>query len=72
MGLPPESFPIICTLGYRVAALAFEEILVQVAKEFKLNNAIDALQKKLENAKGLPLTFSPEQELQLAKELGLM
>ena len=72
MGLPPESFPIICTLGYRVAALAFEEIIVQVAKEFKLYTVIDALHKKLEYAKALPLMTSPEQELQLAKELGLM
>jgi len=72
MGLPPESFPIMCSLGYRVAALTFEEVILQVAKEFKLYTVIDALEKKLAYAKALPLTSSPEQELQLAKELGLM
>jgi hypothetical protein len=72
MGFPPESFPIICTLCYRVAALSFEEVIIQVAKEFKLNGAIDALQKKLEFAKTLPLITTPEQELKLAKQLGLM
>ncbi len=72
MGLPPETFPVICSLGYRVAALTFEEVILQVAKEFKLCTVIDALEKKLAYAKALPLTSSPEQELQLAKELGLM
>jgi hypothetical protein len=72
MGLPPETFPVICTLGYRVAALTFEEVIRQVTKEFKLNIVDDSIYKKLEYAKALPLTNSPEQELQLAKELGLM
>jgi hypothetical protein len=72
MGLPPETFPVICSLGYRVAALTFEEVIMQVAKEFKLTIIDDSIGKKLEYAKALPLTSSPEQELQLAKELGLM
>ncbi len=72
MGLPPQTFPVICSLGYRVAALAFEEVILQVAKEFKLTIVDDSIKKKLEYAKALPLTSSPEQELQLAKELGLM
>jgi hypothetical protein len=72
MGLPPETFPVICSLGYRVAALTFEEVIMQVAKEFKLTVADDSIGKKLEYAKALPLTATPEQELQLAKELGLM
>jgi hypothetical protein len=72
MGLPPETFPAICTLGYRVAALTFEEVILQVAKEFKLPIVDDSIGKKLEYAKALPLTSSPKLELQLAKELGLM
>jgi len=72
MGLPPESFPTICSLGYRVAAVTFEEVILQVAKEFKLTFVDESIKKKLEYAKALPLTSSPEQELQLAKELGLM
>lgn len=72
MGLPPETFPVICSLGYRVAALTFEEVIMQVAKEFKLTIVDDSIGKKLEYAKALPLTSTPEQELQLAKELGLM
>jgi hypothetical protein len=72
MGLPPQTFPIICSLGYRVAAITFEEVIIQVAKEFKLNIVDDSIGKKLEYAKALPLTTSPEQELQLAKELGLI
>ena len=72
MGLPPQTFPIICSLGYRVAALTFEEVIIQVAREFKLNIVDDSIGKKLEYAKALPLTTTPEQELQLAKELGLM
>ena len=72
MGLPPETFPVICSLGYRVAALTFEEVIMQVAKEFKFTIVDDSIGTKLEYAKALPLTSSPEQELQLAKELGLM
>lgn len=53
------------------AALTFEEVIMQVAKEFKLTIVDDSIEKKLEYAKALPLTSTPEQELQLAKELGL-
>jgi hypothetical protein len=67
MGLPPQTFPAICSLGYRVAALTFEEVIMQVAKEFKLTIVDDSIGKKLEYAKALPLTSTPEQELQLAK-----
>lgn len=72
MGLPAETFPVICSLGYRVAALTFEEVILEVAKEFKLTVVDDSIRKKLDYAKALPLTTTPEQEVQLAKELGLM
>lgn len=72
MGYPPHIFPIICSMAYRIAALCFEEVILQIAKEFKLTAIDNALKTKLDFAKALPLTSGPEQELQLAKELGLM
>lgn len=71
MGLPAQTFPYICSLSYRTAALSFEEIIKRAAKKFKLSMIDDTLENKLTYAKGLPLTSSPEQELQLARELGL-
>jgi hypothetical protein len=72
MGLPAETFPLICSLSYRTAALSFEEIIKSTAKKFKITMIDDSMEKKLEYAKALPLTSSPEQEAQLAKELGLI
>ena len=59
MGLPAETFPSICSLSYRTAALTFEEVIKVTAKKFKLTWIDDSLEKKLEYAKALPLTSSP-------------
>lgn len=74
MGLPKETFVHLCTLGYRIGAVTFEEVLKAVAKEFKLSAAIEAIDKKMEFAKYCPLTKGEnEEELQrqIKRELGL-
>ena len=74
MGLSKETFVHLCTLGFRIAAVTFEEVLKAVALEFKLSAAIDAIDKKMEFAKYLPLTKGEDEEelqRQIKRELGL-
>ena len=74
MGLAKETFVHFCTLGFRIAAIACEEILKALATEFKLASAIDAIDKKMEFAKFLPLVKGENEEQlqkQLMHELGL-
>jgi hypothetical protein len=74
MGLPKETFVHLCTLGFSIGAVTFEEILKATAAEFKLSAAIEALDKKMEFAKYCPLTKGEnEEELQrqIKHELGL-
>jgi hypothetical protein len=71
MGVPKDTFPSICTLGFRIAAMAFEEVIKGTAKEFKLSLAISSLDEKLQLARFLPLTVDAEQERKLREELGL-
>jgi len=55
MGLPKETFTHICAHGYWLGALAFEEIILAVVKEFRLSLAVESILKKLNLAKYAPL-----------------
>lgn len=55
MGYPKETFALICTLGYWIAAKTFEEIILSIVREFKLSLAVESIEKKLDLAKYAPL-----------------
>lgn len=69
---PPETFAYLFGVSCQIAALGYEEILKAVIKEFKVSNAIPAIDKELEFAKLRAGTGGDEKlEARLRKGLGL-
>lgn len=71
INVPPETFVHISAMAYRVAAHAFEELLVSIVKEFKLDLPNPRIEQLLQFAKYLPITDGIEQESQLKRALGV-
>ena len=72
LNLKAEAFAHLSGISYQLATIAYGDIIMRVAREFKLSTTNPDLDKKLELARYLPLTENEEQELQLHRELGLL
>jgi hypothetical protein len=69
VNLKAETFSQISALAFKLAADAYEEIVLTMIREFKIGKADEKIEQKMEYAKKVPLTNSPEQAEQLLKAL---
>jgi hypothetical protein len=67
--LEAETFTVMCGYAYKLAADSYWETLLTVIREFKIEKANEKIEAKLEYAKMLPFTRSPEQADQLLRWL---
>lgn len=69
VNLQREAFMTMCGIAFRLAAESYTQILLAVIRELKIARGSEKLEEKLQAAKMLPFTDSPEQADQLFKEL---
>jgi hypothetical protein len=70
-GLSKGSFPRMCSLAYNLARVVYEKSLTAMIQNLQLYRADALIREKLELARALPFTESPEEQLQIRRELGL-
>jgi hypothetical protein len=69
LNLKAETFIYISANAFQLAAQAYEEILRVMIREFKMNKADTQIEKKMEYAKKVSFTDSPEQAQELLNAL---
>ena len=69
VNLKAEAFVNFSAQAFKLAADAYWEIILTMIREFKIGKADDKIEKKLEYAKKVPLTDSPEQAEDLLRAL---
>jgi hypothetical protein len=61
VNLNAESFTVLCGVAFQIVTEAYRELLLTVIREFKIAKADEKIEGKLEVAKYLPFTDTPEQ-----------
>lgn len=69
VNLKAETFTLVCGRAFKLAADAYREVLMTVIREFKISKANEKIENKLEAAKLLPFTDTPEEADQLLRAL---
>jgi hypothetical protein len=61
VNLDGESFTVLCGVAFQIVTEAYRELLLAVIGEFKIAKADEKIEGKLEVARYLPFTDTPEQ-----------
>jgi len=61
VNLNAESFMVLCGVAFQIVTEAYRELLLTMIREFKIAKADEKIEGKLEVAKYLPFTDTPEQ-----------
>ena len=69
VNLKPETFTVLCGVGFKIAADSYWELLCGVIREFKIAKANEKIEKKLKLAKLLPFTDTPDEAERLLEGL---
>lgn len=69
VNLKPETFTLLCGIGFKIAADSYWELLRGIIREFKIAKANEKIEKKLKLAKLLPFTDTPDEAKQLLEGL---
>jgi hypothetical protein len=69
INLKAETFVHISARAFKLAADAYWEVILGMIREFKIGKADEKIERKMEYAKKVPLTNSPEQAEELLKAL---
>jgi hypothetical protein len=69
LNVKAETFSHVSALAFKLAADAYWEVILGMIREFKIAKADEKIEKKMEYAKRVPFTSSPEQAEELLKAL---
>ena len=70
-GLSKETFPRLCSQAYQLAIDVYEKTLTAMIQSLQLYRADPKIREKLQLARYLPFTDTPQEELSVRRELGL-
>jgi|CZKJ01.1.fsa_nt_gi hypothetical protein len=69
VNLKAETFTLVCGSAFKLAADAYREVLLTMIREFKIAKANEKIEGKLDAARFLPLTDTPQEADQLLRAL---
>ncbi len=69
INLQAETFIAMCGVAFNLTVQSYLEVLLTVIREFRIDKAVEKIEKKLDAAKLLPFTEGPKQADQLLKDL---